>query len=314
MSALNDDRGQNKRRRTDSRSAAAREVDQEGGGFAASNENVTDSSSLTSKLGPHLEETAAILATLPTEFQDLLIPDLKGMLSLIATIKQREETLKKYDQPMLDPKTKNPLKQLSNSELDLPYILSSLQKAMPLKCSDNLKDDTDMKNLMDKAACDWELYAKIKMAAYDKIIKQLEISKRQEKLKGKFLDFVVLWTTGLVLGARAIDELPAEKKLDHNVFGQFIAFDAIKDLQIETLKTLGYQDARSFKMEFCAKFKDLRCNDILQALASCATTRCEVEFGQLNSKKMTLQLSTIIPNCWTKINEKDKTRKVNAAI
>ena len=100
---------------------------------------------------------------------------------------------------MVDTKTKKPTKQLEDSEKNLPYISSALRQKCPLKPSDALKDDPDMKELVDNVACDWELFAKIKMAEHDVKIKQLEIKKRQEQLQVLFFNIAHTWAAGLVM-------------------------------------------------------------------------------------------------------------------
>mmetsp|Transcript_3492 Transcript_3492/g.8890 ORF Transcript_3492/g.8890 Transcript_3492/m.8890 type:complete len:830 (-) Transcript_3492:67-2556(-) len=55
--------------------------------------NPSDKESLVSRLGPRLKEAAAALESQSTELQDLLAPQLRGMISLVKTIGQRDETL-----------------------------------------------------------------------------------------------------------------------------------------------------------------------------------------------------------------------------
>jgi len=89
MSLMIEDRGQNKRRRTDDEGSTESSAEETTwGGFTASPTDPANLKSIITKLGPRLEGSAAVLATLPTELQDLLIPDLSEMLSIIATIKQ----------------------------------------------------------------------------------------------------------------------------------------------------------------------------------------------------------------------------------
>lgn len=315
MSSTIEDRGQSKRRKTDEAGLTERPEEEKeettgGGDPATTPPDPSTLKSIIAKLGPRLEATAAALATLPTELQDLLIPELTGMLSLHATIKQRQETLVRHDKPMLDPKTKKPQKQLSDPEKDLPFIASSLRKALPLKCSDELKDDPDMKRLMNETAADWELYAKIKMAERDKQIKQLEVKKRLEKLKEKFFFFAVTWAEGLAIDA-TIDA--GSSVLSLVELGQIAAHNAVSALPADALSILGFTSAKA-ATDLLQEKQEFNYRDTLQKCAGSLFENDGDRVDQKITKLFTKQLKTVVMECWFKDKEKEKARKVNAKI
>ena len=321
MSSTIEDRGRSKKRRTDDEGVTERpeaeNKEATGGGFAAScgdpagpTPDPSTLKSINTKLGPRLEATTAALATLPTELQDLLIPELTGMLSLHATIKQRKETLERHDKPMLDPKTKKPQKQLSDPEKDLPFIASSLRKALPLKCSDELKDDPDMKRLMNETAADWELYAKIKMAERDKQIKQLEVEKRLEKLREQFFSFAVTWAKGLAINATIDTETSVLSVVE---LGQIAAHNAVSALPADALGVLNFTSTKA-ATDLLQEKQGFNYRDTLKKCAGSLFENDGDRVDQQISKLFTKQLKTVVLECWFKDKEKEKARKVNAKI
>jgi len=211
---------------------------------------------------------------------------------------------------MLDPKTKQPQKQLSDPEQDLPFISSSLRKALSLKCSDELKDDPEKIVLMNKTAKDWEL-AKIKMAEHDKQIEPLEVKKHLEKLQDKFLGFIATWATGLAIDAQI--ELQVGVLEDDNL-GKVTAFNAIRALLSAVFKILGFDDATAatdkLQTKHGFKYRELVVQQSANPLFEDESTRIDQRLSAL----LTKQLKTVVVECWNKDKEKDKARKVNAKI
>ncbi len=280
-----------------------------GGPAASTKITTTPLQALKTKLGSRLETAAALLVSQPTELQDLLIPLLTAMLSLRTTIQQRVETLKKHSKPMVDPKTKKPTKQLGDSEKNLPYISSALRQKCPLKPSDTLKDDPDMKELMDTVASDWELFAKIKMAEHDVKIKQLEIKKRQEQLQVLFFNIAHTWAAGLVIEQEFMIGIPADGQLDSDLLAKKVTFDALKgDEYLSVARALWYQDVHSMLVHF----KKVHSYD--DAGIDTMTRDEDEAFAEPLKKQLAKDVISITVGIWNSEVAKDKTRLINAAI
>jgi len=232
-----------KRRRSDDDDDANREEETvEKSGSAALETNTTSPAlkSLISRLGTRLENAAPVLESQPTSLQDLLIPALREMLSVATNIRQRTETLEKQSNPMIDPLMKTTIKMKKFPDQDLPFIPSSLRKACPIKCSKALKDDPEMIAILDKAASDWEHFAKVRMAMHDRAVKKHEIKKRQENLQKLFNDFASLWAKAIFIGMREEEDLPDGTELTWQEFASTLAYEAMSSFSKASWQALGF--------------------------------------------------------------------------
>jgi hypothetical protein len=237
--SMNEGRDQRRNKRSRTSHANGRSAAQGGSASAAAEPN----QKLKTALGPKLQRAVTPLASQPTELQDLLIPLLKGMLTTVGHLNDKRESLSKFTKPMTDPKTKQPLKQLSKPDEDLPFIASSLRGKNPL---------TITKRLVDEADADWEQYAKIKMAEHDKKIKQREYELREDQLQEQFFNFAMTWAEGLIIEQefKIINGLPAGE-LNEEELQLKLVFDALlganEDLMKVAAPLLGYIDGVSLR-------------------------------------------------------------------
>ena len=267
------------------------------------------------RLGPRLEKAAPSLVLQPTELQDLLIPQLRSMLSIVVNIFQCIETLAKYDKPFLDSKTKKTIKQLLKPEEDLPFIPSALRKGNPIKCSDAYKDNPRMTKVLDDAGKDWEEYAKIKMATHDKTVKKMEITLRYESLQQEFFKFLKTWASGLIIAISFRDGMPEHGILTEDELTAKLSYDSLLDM------------SDRFPDHFAATAKALNFNDINALNAGFKTTHSyndatielkasdsDKEFVMPIAKVLAGLLAPATVALWQQEAEKDVKRGMNAAI
>ncbi len=308
MSSTNDqDATGRKRRKTGGGGDANRE--ETGGALRApSPPSISTSTPISSRLGTRLENAAPFLESQPTELQDLLIPLLKEMLSLASNIKQRVETIKKQSVPMVDPKTKQPIKMLKFPDQDLPFIPSSLRKACPIKSSDALKDDPRMQKLLDDAASDWEHFAKVKMAEHDRAVKQHEIRKRKEMLQEKFFDFTTTWAKGLMIDKRERGELPDDSTLSWSELALRLSYEAIAKYEEDSFSPLGYATNTSMLRGFTQRAS------YNAAVMESKASQADKDFSADRATSFKTMLEGTTVDIWRDEVQKDDGRKVNAAI
>ena len=125
-----------------------------------------------------------LLELQPAELKDPLISLSCEMLKIVATIKQRTEAHLRFSRPMADPKTNQPI--LDAEGNPTPFIPSFLRSKNPVKSSPEYNDDPEILAAIEAASKTWEAN-KVSMSAHSKLIAQLEIKKRKEKLQAKFL-------------------------------------------------------------------------------------------------------------------------------
>ena len=268
----------------------------------------SDIKSITSRLGTRLEKAAPLLALQPTSLQDLLIPELRAMLSLYSNIGQRVETFDKQSKPMVDPKSKKTIKMIKYPEQDLPFIPSSLWRACPIKSSDALKDDPGIKQLLDEAASDWEHFAKVRMAMHDRAIKEYEIKKRKEQLQHTFVDFAALWAKGIILDMRESDDLPDEGELSWKELALTIAYKALSSFDQPVWETFGFTSKAAMLRAYNKRTKyDAR-------VISAKETEDDRDYYSTIITDFADYLTETTVDIWNEEKKKDVRKKVNAAI
>lgn len=303
------DQQRRKRSRTSQRANAnGRSAVQGGSASAAAEPN----QKLKTALGPRLQRAVTPLASQPTELQDLLVPLLKGMLTSVGHINDKRESLSHFNKPMTDPKSKQPLKQLSKPDQDLPFIASSLRGKNPLTLTDAFKDDTELKRLVDAADADWEQYAKIKMAEHDLKIKQRELKLRTEQLQQQFFHFAVTWADGLVITNEFKHGLPADNELSEEKLQHKLVFDALlgchEDLMVVAAPLLGYEDG----VALCTDFKKRYNYD--DGVTNTHASEGDKNFLKASAEMLARNLFVATMGNWMKEMETDQVRGVNAAL
>ena len=305
---MNGGRDRSKRRRGNGASATAPSAPAAAAATTAA-AAATIATDLKSRLGSRLESAEVTLALQPTKLQDLLIPKLKELLSLSDTIKQRIETLKKFNKSMTDDNNR-PVKSREDPEKDLPHISHCLRRPCPITATDAFKDDPGMKKLTDKAQDDWELYAKIKMAEHDKTIKEMEVDLRRKQLVEKIIDLTSTWTRGLIVAKAFKHGMPAEGTLSKEELCNKAVFDIITsaDSSVPLVEHLHLNT----HLILASRVKSHLSYD--EPNVEFKAADLDVRFVQPIITDLARPIMPLTVGIWLKGAEKDVERAINAAI
>ena len=311
-STIEEDATRRKRRRNDDDDGDANREEEtvEKSGSAALDTTTASPAlkALISRLGTRLENAAPVLESQPTSLQDLLIPALREMLSVATNIRQRTETLEKQSHPMTDPKTNTTIKMKKFPDQDLPFIPSSLRKACPIKCSEALKDDPEMIAILDKAASDWEHFAKVRMAMHDRAVKKHEIKKRQENLQKLFNDFASLWAKAIFIGMREEEDLPDGTQLTWQEFASTLAYEALSMFSKASWQALGFATKNAMLKAYKQQSKHSKSS------IDAKITDGDKKYYEDSVDVFASYLTGTTIDIWFEDEDKDTSRKINAAI
>ncbi len=149
------------------------------------------------------------------------------MLDVLVTIRQRTETSKPFDSPMLNPVSGETIVDAAGEPI--PYIPKSVKSDCPIKISNAYNDDDDLKALRSEAMLDWEKAQAIQ-AGHAKKVAKLEVKKRKETLCTKFFKLTTTIAVGMVVTKRERNGgLATDQKLSLNELAALSVYDALKD-------------------------------------------------------------------------------------
>lgn len=224
-----------------------------GGGGTATPTKANTMASLRTTLGPRYEAAVEPLASLPDELHLFLIPEIKGMLSDVVAIRQRQETVARNRKPMLDRETGNPLRQLSAPDDVLPFIPSCLRRKMPLaeQVSELCKDDPDMQQILREADAYWEAHAKIGMAEFDIRIKEREVEKRRTDLRARFLGYIGKMSLGVAGQFEEEDGEVVDGVMSIHNLAHAASHVALGKLSAAAVEALGFPTALDACAAYC---------------------------------------------------------------
>ena len=261
------------------------------------------------------------LESLPAELTNNLIPQMKGMLDLHAMIKQKAESLEKFDRPWVNPKTQQPMMRLhSNSEEALPFLSSKLRHKCPITAPARFKDDDKMSAAIKAAESKWE-QSLINMTANDKEIKELEMELLRGTLRTKLFDTGEQLALGLVVVGQVGSGSGAGGSLDREKLKQKAFYDTMNGIKsIESQDTPAAAGAKEFAKSF-------GCKDMADLMKSYSAERsykdADIVAAMKDGDKSLLtpiinSTISIIPGItvqiWNAESEKDKARKLNAEL
>ena len=297
------------------------------GGATANANSVDDPTSLQALLGSRLLPAMESLESLPAELTNNLIPQMKGMLDLHAMIKQKAESLEKFDRPWVNPKTQQPMMRLhSNSEEALPFLSSKLRHKCPITAPARFKDDDKMSAAIKAAESKWE-QSLINMTANDKEIKELEMGLLRGTLRTKLFDIGEQLALGLVVVGQVGSGSGAGGSLDREKLKQKAFYDTmngIKSIEQSGTDTPAAAAAAAGAKEFAKSFG---CKDMADLMKSYSAERsykdADIVAAMKDGDKSLLtpiinSTISIIPGItvqiWNAESEKDKARKLNAEL
>ena len=313
---------QRKRRRTgpanDTERAPGGSAAAPGGATATAN-SVDDPPSLQALLGSRLLPAMESLESLPAELINNLIPKMKGMLDLQAILKQKAESLEKFDRPWVNPQTEQPYKRLhANSEQALPFLSSKLRHKCPITAPARFKDDDKMSAAIKAAESKWE-QALINMSANDKEIKKLEQELLKGTLRTQLFDIGEQLSLGLIVIGQVGSGSGAGGSLDRLKLKQKAFYDTMNGIKrIEESDAPASAGATEFAKSF-------GCDDMADLMKSYSAERsykdADIVMNEGDKSLLTPIINktiTIIPGITVKIwnaeSEKDKARKLNAEL
>lgn len=302
MSTNNGNATRNKRRRTDGNLDG---TESGNGGYAAAPAptEATDPSGLGKRLLPIKD----ILASLPTELKDYIIPVSTEMVELVTTIRQRYDTYQRFDRPWVNPKTNEPYVDPTTDQ-PRPFIPNSLRKVCPIKASDAMKDDPDIQTALKEADEAYQKQLDV-LALHAKKISKLEITTREKKLRKHFLDYCANFALGLVVTKQyEIGEMPGGSTLTRKELSLKAAFDALKDWSGGIAISLGYAGIDQLKEGFSTAqgFKDEEIEGKM--------SESDSNFLKSITEKLHIWIPKSTIDLWNGETQKENSRKANAEL
>ena len=168
-----------------------------------------------------------VLATLPDELKEEIIQRSRRMLDATASIKQRLETIARFEGNWVDAKTGQPV--LDSSGNPRPFIPNSLRGKCLIGISRAMNDDPDLVAVQREAIAAWE-ECQVQQAGFAQRIARLEISKRRELLHKECSDFVLTFALGLAIRKEVESGGPGEDaRLNQSELAFKVAYDAFED-------------------------------------------------------------------------------------
>lgn len=217
------------------------------GGSAATPTTTTEQSTLAETLGTRLQPMTSLLASQPEELKGYLISSAKDMLAKATTIRQRKQSVKRFTDPWVDPKTNKPhMDETTNQPKS--FIPNSLRSKCPVKASPDYKDDTDIMNEVAAAKLEHEKYQK-KMTEHAHNLAKLEIKLREQKLQKDFFDHSRKFALCMVINHQIKNGLPAGVKLSREELASKAVYNALKN-RIDMINALFEENADALQASF----------------------------------------------------------------
>ena len=139
--------------------------------------------------GTKLEPLRALLATLPERFITHIAALSRATLDLAQKIKQRDSSASRFNKQVvvLDEHGKAVLDDETGAKKTTDFIPRSVRDKNPVRCSDDVKEDTRIVDVMQRTVTRHELYKK-EQAADIHVIADLEITIMKEQLNSLYLE------------------------------------------------------------------------------------------------------------------------------
>lgn len=259
---------------------------------------------LASVLGPRLLPIMDLLVSQPDELKDTLIPLIKGMLDHRATIKQRETSHARFDKHLTDEHGVVANDEAGNPK---PFIPNSLRSKCPIKPSQLMNNEPEMKQLIGEAAAYHEEYI-AKMTDFARRAGQLEINLRIKQLRQKFFDLLKTIALSWIIIKELDGGLPDGAALNREELTHKTIYDALLDASHPVAAAFGVDTGTKLAEEY-------------QLHTSYVNTVTEVKMREPDSefiKTIITKMCAWIPRLSTGLfdhdDRKDKERIINAAL
>ena len=207
---------------------------------AASGGSAAHAIDLTSALEPgsRLEPLRPLLESQPVELKGRIISSAQEILTLHATIKQREESVKRFKSTT------------DANGIVIPFIPNSLRKPCPIKASPATNNDETMRGIVESAA---EIYNDCvrKLAVKAKEVAFLEIKLRRKQLRQLYYALFEMLCQAKHIELELLDELPDdEPSLGDADLIKYIVYDVLKSAPPGVISILEMEDADSLLAEY----------------------------------------------------------------
>lgn len=247
--------------------------------------------------GSRLEPLRPLLESQPDELKGRIISSSKEILTLHATIKQREESVKRFA----------PTKDKDGN--DIPFIPNSLRKPCPIKASPATNNDQEMRDILESATKLYEKYQR-ELAGKAKEVAFLEIKLRRKQLRQKYYEILEMMCLAKHIELELLDELPDdEPALSETDLTKYIVYDVLRTATQGVISCLEMEDGASLLAEY-----ELKRSFSNATLATSAIA----EADDLIRTKIAAYLSTALPILTTDllnaVEKTDMKHKLNAAI
>ena len=183
---------------------------------------INDSKDLQAIKGTKLDSLTAVLATQPKELHGTIIARSQAMLDLHASIKQRETSHLRFNEPttLKDPHTGDPLRDESGAPRTVPFIPRAFRKKCPVQSSADVNKDTKIIDALKKGQ---DLHAEYQKAMTDicKEIGGLEIKLRKEKFQSLFHADAFIYAQALLIAKITLEGSPPRIAPHHRRMGPY---------------------------------------------------------------------------------------------
>ena len=262
--------------------------------------------SASATLDPRLLYIQGVLASQPEQLRDTIISKSLEMLDLRANIKQREENLRRFDQPLKDPKTGAII--LDETGKARPFIPNSLRIKCPITASGSSANEPKMQDLLAAAKSAHEEHIAA-LSQYAQDVATLEIDLRKKQLR--HLSFRLL--EKMALAHDVVNEITTGDLPDGLALTQTERISKIvHDVLTGALPTVSTALAMVTGAELAADY----CTLSLFRNTACLTkmTEPDKEFMQPTITTLKSLLPSLTCSLWEFNDTQDRTRRVDAAL
>ena len=187
--------------------------------------------------GSRLEPLRPLLESQPDELKGRIISSSKEILTLHATIKQREESVKRFA----------PTKDKDGN--DIPFIPNSLRKPCPIKASPATNNDQEMRDILESATKLYEKYQR-ELAGKAKEVAFLEIKLRRKQLRQKYYEILEMMCQAKHIELELLDELPDdEPALSETNLTKYVVYDVLRTATQSVISCLEMEDGASLRIK-----------------------------------------------------------------
>lgn len=277
------------------------------GGSAATPTSTADQSTLADTLGSRLQPMTSLLASQPEELKGYLISSAKDMLAKATTIRQRKQSVKRFTDPWIDPKTNKPhIDETSNQPKS--FIPNSLRSNCPIKASPECKDESDIMTEVNEAKKFHEAYQQ-QMAIHAHNLAKLEIKHREKKLQNIFFDHSYKFALCMIIH-ELIKGIPEDVNLSREEFADKAVYDVLGGIKSSDMINALFEESAEALQASYATYRGYKDAPI--------TERMMQNDNLFLQNKITTNLTTWLPltstTLWIDDDKREMNRKVNSEL